>query len=76
MANDRSFYTVGELAELIRGRVIGDPDLKIKGIAGVAESKEEDLTFAEDKNIWLRQRNPGLLLLLCRKISVRAGRPL
>ncbi|HOA40188.1 MAG: UDP-3-O-(3-hydroxymyristoyl)glucosamine N-acyltransferase [Halanaerobiales bacterium] len=49
MANDRSFYTVGELAELIRGRVIGDPDLKIKGIAGVAESKEEDLTFAEDK---------------------------
>lgn len=48
MSNERSFYTVGELAEIVGGRVIGDPELIIKGVAGVAESNGNDLTFAED----------------------------
>ena len=48
MAKESSFYTVGELAGLVEGRVIGDSDIIIRGVAGVAESTEEQLTFAED----------------------------
>ena len=62
MANTRSFYTVGELAELVGGRVIGDPALEIRGVAGVAESRRISLPLLKMPAIWLRLRIPGQLL--------------
>lgn len=39
--------TVAELAEVVQGRVLGDPDTVIRGIASIEEAKSGDITFAE-----------------------------
>ncbi|HEX16707.1 MAG TPA: UDP-3-O-(3-hydroxymyristoyl)glucosamine N-acyltransferase [Deltaproteobacteria bacterium] len=42
--------TVGELAELVGGRVVGDPSVKIKGVASLREASPGEITFvASDK---------------------------
>lgn len=38
-----------QLAEKIGGRVVGDGDLDINGVAGVANAKSGDIVFAEDE---------------------------
>ncbi len=38
-------YTLGELAESIQGKVVGDPDTPIHGIAKIDEARRGDLTF-------------------------------
>ena len=37
--------TIKEIAKLIDGEVVGDPDLLIDGIAGIEDAKEGDITF-------------------------------
>lgn len=39
--------TVAELAEVVKGRVFGDPQTVIKGIASIEEARNGDITFAE-----------------------------
>lgn len=39
--------TVGELAEVVRGRVYGDPETVIRGIASIEDARIGDITFAE-----------------------------
>ena len=38
-------HTLGELAEILRGKVTGDPDTPIHGIAKIDEARQGDLTF-------------------------------
>jgi UDP-3-O-[3-hydroxymyristoyl] glucosamine N-acyltransferase len=37
--------TLGELAKIVGGEVIGDPKIKIAGARGIREAKEGDITF-------------------------------
>jgi UDP-3-O-[3-hydroxymyristoyl] glucosamine N-acyltransferase len=39
--------TVGELAEVVQGRVIGDPATVIRGVASIEDARSGDITFAE-----------------------------
>ncbi len=39
--------TVGELADVVKGRVYGDPETLIRGIAAIEDAKSGDITFAE-----------------------------
>ena len=39
--------TVGELAEVVNGRVYGDSSVLIRGIASIEEAQNGDITFAE-----------------------------
>lgn len=39
--------TVGELAEVVQGRVYGDPQTVIRGIAAIEDAQSGDITFAE-----------------------------
>ena len=39
--------TVGELAEVVQGRVYGDPQTIIRGIASIEDARSGDITFAE-----------------------------
>ncbi|MBC8101486.1 MAG: UDP-3-O-(3-hydroxymyristoyl)glucosamine N-acyltransferase [Cytophagales bacterium] len=41
--------TVGELAEVVKGRVFGDPLMLIRGIASIKEAQSGDITFAENR---------------------------
>ncbi len=38
-------FTVGEIARIIDGKVLGDENIVITGISGIKESKEGDITF-------------------------------
>ncbi len=38
--------SLGEIAKYIKGELVGDPNLKITGIAGIEDAKTGDLTFA------------------------------
>lgn len=38
-------FTLGEIADLVSGELVGSPDIVITGIAGIKESKEGDITF-------------------------------
>ncbi len=40
---------LGELSNLIGGRISGDPNVEITGVAGIEEAKEGDITFLLDK---------------------------
>src|SRR5262245_35466139 len=37
--------TLGQIAELVGGRVIGDPDLKVSGIGSLDDATEGQITF-------------------------------
>lgn len=50
MSNKKQVYLVQELAEIVKGSVIGDKDKKVTGVAGVKESDQDQITFAENKN--------------------------
>lgn len=39
--------TVGELAEVVQGRIYGDPQTVIRGIAAIEDARIGDITFAE-----------------------------
>jgi UDP-3-O-[3-hydroxymyristoyl] glucosamine N-acyltransferase len=41
-------YTVGEIARILGGEVIGDPSLVVTGFSPAATAKPDDLTFAEN----------------------------
>lgn len=43
-------YTLGQLAKTVSGRVEGNPDIVIRGVAPVAEADEGHITFATDDN--------------------------
>ncbi len=40
---------LGELADLIGGRISGNPDVEITGVSGIREAKEGDITFLLSK---------------------------
>lgn len=39
--------TVGELAQVVKGRIYGDPETVIRGIASIREARIGDITYAE-----------------------------
>ena len=41
--------TLGEIAELINGTVIGDNNVVITGVSGVKEAKAGDLAFVANR---------------------------
>lgn len=38
-------FTLGQIAELINGELVGNPNIRITGISGIKESKKGDITF-------------------------------
>ncbi|MBU8920461.1 MAG: UDP-3-O-(3-hydroxymyristoyl)glucosamine N-acyltransferase [Bacteroidales bacterium] len=38
-------YSLGELAKVVGGEVLGDSDVKIEGVAGIREASEGEITF-------------------------------
>jgi UDP-3-O-[3-hydroxymyristoyl] glucosamine N-acyltransferase len=40
-----------DLAEIVDGKILGDPDIEITGATGIAEAKKGDITFFADKKM-------------------------
>lgn len=49
--------TVAELAEVVRGRVYGDPQTVIRGIAAIEDARSGDITYAESARFLLNAEN-------------------
>ncbi|MFO7588259.1 MAG: UDP-3-O-(3-hydroxymyristoyl)glucosamine N-acyltransferase [Gemmatimonadota bacterium] len=61
----RSTFTVQELAERVSGRVEGDPDRRVAGVAPAAAAGPEHLTFVVNERYarHLEGRRPGAVLV-------------
>lgn len=68
--------TLGKIAELIGGKLVGDPDIVITGISGIKESKPGDITFlANSKYASLLKDTQASAVITSREIT-EASKPL
>lgn len=68
--------TLGEIARLIGGEVVGDRNLPITGVAGIKEAKEGDITFlANSKYLPLYKSTRASAVIVDRNI-IGNGKPL
>ena len=68
--------TLREVAELIDGEIIGEPDILITGVCGIKEAKDGDLTFvANSKYLPLIEHTRASAIITSREI-VSASKPI
>ena len=61
-------YSLGEIAKKINGRVKGNPDVVIYGVAGLEEAKEGDISFlANPKYLSLLSTTKATAIIVSRK---------
>lgn len=57
--------TLAELAALVGGKILGDPQLLIKGVAGIREAKQDEITFLSNPKYIkeLAQTSAGAIII-------------
>ena len=65
--------TVAELAEVVRGRVHGDPQTVIQGIASIEEAQTGDITFAESERFLENARQSSASAILAAPTTAHAN---
>jgi UDP-3-O-[3-hydroxymyristoyl] glucosamine N-acyltransferase len=69
-------FTLREIADLVNGELVGDPDIVITGISGIKEAKEGDITFlANSKYYSLVQATHASAIITSRE-AVDTTKPL
>ena len=69
-------FTLREIADLVKGELIGDPDTIVTGISGIKEAKKGDITFlANPKYSSLMQTTQATAVITSRD-AVNASKPL
>lgn len=65
MVNNQLSYSARELAEIVSGEVIGDFNKLITGVAGVSESDQQEITFAENEKYLkaAEESNAGVIIV-------------
>ncbi|MBI1871075.1 MAG: UDP-3-O-(3-hydroxymyristoyl)glucosamine N-acyltransferase [Chlamydiae bacterium] len=70
-------FTLKELTELVDGRLIGDGQISIKGVSGIKEAQEGDITFlANLKYLPFLDGTQASAVILGEDISFNGKRPL
>jgi UDP-3-O-[3-hydroxymyristoyl] glucosamine N-acyltransferase len=64
MSKEKKEVTVAELAAHVGGRVVGDHDRLIRGIASIESAREGEITFIEDKRLLESARSSGASCLI------------
>ncbi|UCG34986.1 MAG: UDP-3-O-(3-hydroxymyristoyl)glucosamine N-acyltransferase [Candidatus Omnitrophota bacterium] len=68
--------TLREIATLVNGELVGDPDIVITGISGIKEAKKGDITFlANSKYARLMETTKASAIITSREIS-NSSKPL
>jgi UDP-3-O-[3-hydroxymyristoyl] glucosamine N-acyltransferase len=63
-------FTLGEIAKLVDGELIGEPNVVITGISGIKESKEGDITFlANSKYISLMKETRASAVITSKEVT-------
>ncbi|MFA7676744.1 MAG: UDP-3-O-(3-hydroxymyristoyl)glucosamine N-acyltransferase [Candidatus Omnitrophota bacterium] len=69
-------FTLKEIAELVGGDLVGDPETVITGISGIKEAREGDITFlANSKYACLTQTTKASAIITSRE-SLESSKPL
>lgn len=69
-------FKLGEIANLISGELVGDPEIDITGISGIKEAKKGDITFlANSKYSFLVQTTKASAIITSRE-NVESAKPL
>ncbi len=69
-------FTLGEIAEIVSGELVGNPEVVITGISGIKEAREGDITFlANSKYSPLVQATRASAVITSRE-SLKALKPL
>ncbi len=65
MSKKKLIYSAKELADIVKGKVIGDCNKQITGVAGVLESNQQEITFAENKEYLKKaeESNAGVIIV-------------
>src|SRR6266478_42982 len=73
-------FTVAEIAHLLGGEAMGDPNLVLKGFAPADRAQTGDLTFAENENYFVRAENSAASAIIVegpfqsnRKVLIRVA---
>jgi len=70
-------FTLKEIAKLVDGELIGDPNVVITGISGIKEAKKGDITFlANSKYAGLAQATKASALITSKEGSIVSDKPL
>ncbi len=65
--------TLKEIAKLLNGKIVGDADIVITGVAGIKEAREGDITFlANPKYISFAEHTKASAIITSRDIEVNA----
>lgn len=68
--------TLKEIADLVKGELVGDPDVAITGISGIKEAKEGEITFlANPKYAHLLETTKAAAIITSRE-QFKASKPL
>jgi UDP-3-O-[3-hydroxymyristoyl] glucosamine N-acyltransferase len=60
-------YTVSQIANILNGEVIGNPDILLTGFSAASNAKEGDLTFAEKEQFFEKALQSGASAILIDK---------
>ncbi len=62
--------TLGEIAQIIGGEVVGDPNITITGVCGIKEAEEGDLTFvANNRYLALMNQTRASAIITSREVK-------
>ena len=63
-------FTLGEIAQFVKGELSGDPDTVITGASGIKEAKSGDITFlANSKYISLLEMTKASAVIVSKEID-------
>ena len=69
-------FTIAEIAERVRGEVVGDASAKLTGIASADNASEGDLTFADDPEFFAAAEKSAASAILVSGDYVSGSKPL
>jgi UDP-3-O-[3-hydroxymyristoyl] glucosamine N-acyltransferase len=70
-----AFFTLGEVAAAVGGRIVGDPSLKLTGVQGLSEASSSDLSWVSDERRSAQARESRAGALLAASERDAAGKP-
>jgi len=68
--------TLGEIAKLIGGEVVGDAEIKIKGLTGIEKSGQGDLVFARDMRYLREAENTAVAAVIVPLEIEKSSKPI
>jgi len=63
--NQKEVFTIGEIADMVGGEVIGDTEIEISGAAGIKEADQKQITFVENAKIlnWAEESEAAAIIV-------------